>query len=87
MGDIVSLVERVQENVDQAEAERTAQRMMENRFTLEDFRSQLDQIKRMGPISPAVGMIPGAGQMAGRRRRSTGGDEADRGDHRLDDAR
>ena len=65
MGDIVSLVERVQENVDQAEAERTAQRMMENRFTLEDFRSQLDQIKKMGPIGQLVGMIPGAGQMAG----------------------
>jgi signal recognition particle subunit SRP54 len=65
MGDIVSFVERVQENVDQDEAERTAQRMMENRFTLEDFRSQLNQIKKMGPIGQLVGMIPGASQMAG----------------------
>src|SRR6187397_1903411 len=47
MGDIVSLVERVQETVDQEEAERNAERMMENRFTLEDFRSQLNQIKKM----------------------------------------
>jgi signal recognition particle subunit SRP54 len=38
---------------------------MENRFTLEDFRSQLNQIKKMGPIGQLVGMIPGAGQMAG----------------------
>jgi signal recognition particle subunit SRP54 len=65
MGDIVSLVERVQETVDADEAERTAQRLMENRFTLEDFRSQLNQIKKMGPIGQLVGMIPGAGQMAG----------------------
>src|SRR5688572_32692784 len=65
MGDIVSLVERVQETVDQEEAERAAQRLMENRFTLEDFRSQLNQIKKMGPIGQLVGMIPGAGEMAG----------------------
>jgi signal recognition particle subunit SRP54 len=65
MGDILSLVERVQENVDQAEAERVAQRMIESRFTLEDFRSQLQQIKKMGPIGQVLQMIPGAGQMAG----------------------
>ncbi len=65
MGDILTFVERVQENVDQAEAEATAKRMMENRFTLEDFRDQLNQIKKMGPIGQLVGMIPGAGQMAG----------------------
>jgi signal recognition particle subunit SRP54 len=65
MGDVLSLVERVQENVDQVEAERVAQRMMESRFTLEDFRSQLQQIKKMGPIGQVLQMIPGAGQMAG----------------------
>ena len=65
MGDIVSFVERVQETVDQDEAERAAQRLMENRFTLEDFRSQLNQIKKMGPIGQLVGMLPGASQMAG----------------------
>ena len=65
MGDILSLVERVQESVDQDEAERVAQRMMEQRFSLEDFRSQLTQIKKMGPIGQVLSMIPGAGQMAG----------------------
>ncbi|HSK92879.1 MAG TPA: signal recognition particle protein [Candidatus Angelobacter sp.] len=65
MGDILSLVERVQENVDQAEAEAAAQRLMENRFTLEDFRSQLEQIKKMGPIGQLLQMVPGAGDMAG----------------------
>ena len=65
MGDILSFVERVQENVDQTEAEAAAKRMMENRFTLEDFRSQLEQIKKMGPIGQLLQMGPGAGQMAG----------------------
>jgi signal recognition particle subunit SRP54 len=65
MGDILSLVERVQENVDTEEAERVAQRMMESRFTLEDFRSQLQQVKKMGPIGQLLQMVPGAGQMAG----------------------
>ena len=65
MGDVLSFVERVQENVDQAQAEDAAKRLMENRFTLEDFRSQLDQIKKMGPIGQLLQMVPGAGQMAG----------------------
>jgi signal recognition particle subunit SRP54 len=65
MGDILSLVERVQETVDRDEAERVAQRVMEARFTLEDFRSQLAQMKKMGPIGQLIGMIPGAGQLAG----------------------
>ena len=65
MGDILSFVERAQETVDQAEAERVAQRLMESRFTLDDFRSQLAQVKKMGPIGQLLGMIPGAGQLAG----------------------
>jgi signal recognition particle subunit SRP54 len=65
MGDVLSLVEKVQETVDQAEAEAAAKRLMENRFTLEDFRSQLEQIKKMGPIGQLLQMVPGAGQMAG----------------------
>jgi len=65
MGDILSFVERVQENVDQEQAEAAARRMMENRFTLEDFRDQLEQIKKMGPIGQLLQMVPGAGQMAG----------------------
>ena len=65
MGDILSLVERVQETVDQQEAERVAQRMMQSRFTLEDFRSQLNQVKKMGPIGQVLQLIPGASQMAG----------------------
>ncbi len=65
MGDILSLVERAQENIDQAEAERAAERMMQARFTLEDFKSQLQQVKKMGPIGQVLQMIPGASQIAG----------------------
>ena len=76
MGDVLSLVERVQETVDRDEAERVAKRMMEARFTLDDFRSQLRQIKKMGPIGQVLEMIPGRrtdgrGGPAGRRRRSS----------------
>ncbi len=65
MGDIVTLVERAEEGMDRAEAERAAQRLMESRFTLEDFRSQIQQVKRMGPIDQLVQLIPGASGFAG----------------------
>jgi len=65
MGDIVGLVERAQEHVDREEAERAAQRLMESRFTLEDFKSQLQQVKKMGPIGELLKMVPGAGNLAG----------------------
>ncbi|MDP9250426.1 MAG: signal recognition particle protein, partial [Chloroflexota bacterium] len=65
MGDVVSLVERVQETVDREESERLAERMLDARFTLEDLRSQLRQVQKMGPIGQLLGMIPGAGQLAG----------------------
>ncbi len=78
MGDILSLVERVQENVDREEAEAVAQRMFDARFTLEDFRSQLQQIKKMGPIGQVLQMIPGAGQMAGAAQAAVDGGELKR---------
>jgi signal recognition particle subunit SRP54 len=65
MGDIVTLVERAQEGVDREEAERAAQRILESRFTLEDFRSQLQQVKRMGPIGQLLQMVPGGAGLAG----------------------
>jgi signal recognition particle subunit SRP54 len=64
MGDVLSLVERVQENVDQRVAERAAQRLQDARFDLEDFRVQLREVKKLGPIGQLLGMIPGAGHLA-----------------------
>jgi signal recognition particle subunit SRP54 len=78
MGDVLSLVERVQETVDREEAERVAQAMMDNRFSLEDFRSQLTQIKKMGPIGQIMSMIPGAGQIAGAAQAAVDGGELKR---------
>ena len=63
LGDIVGLVERAGETIDQDEAEKLAKRMMRGVFTLEDYASQLKQISKMGSISSILGMLPGMGQM------------------------
>ncbi len=59
MGDVVTLVEKVQEQVDEKKAEKLEQRLRRNEFTLEDFRDQLRQIKKMGPLKDVLSMIPG----------------------------
>ncbi len=60
MGDVVSLVEKAQKEFDQDEAEKLQKKIKSDKFDLEDFRQQLQQIKSMGNISDLVGMIPGA---------------------------
>lgn len=59
MGDVLSLIEKVEAEVDRKEAERLAQRVAKDKFTLEDLRSQLLQVKKMGPMSQIVNMLPG----------------------------
>jgi signal recognition particle subunit SRP54 len=59
MGDVVSLVERAQESIDEGQAERMAEKMRKADFNLEDFLSQMQQVKRMGSMQSIVGMIPG----------------------------
>lgn len=63
MGDIVSFVERAQEQFDEKEAERIEKKIKKNTFDFNDFMSQIGQIKRMGNIKDLIGMIPGAGKM------------------------
>jgi len=63
LGDIVGLVERASETIDQGEAEKLAKKMMRGVFTLEDYASQLKQISKMGSISSILGMLPGMGAM------------------------
>jgi len=63
MGDVLSLIEKVEAEVDQKEAARLADRVAKDKFTLEDLRAQLLQVKKMGPLSSLVGMIPGAGKI------------------------
>jgi signal recognition particle subunit SRP54 len=64
MGDVVTLVEKAQAVVDQKEAEEQAKRMLEARFTLDDFYTQLQQVKKMGPLGDLLKMIPGMGQLS-----------------------
>ncbi|HYM62790.1 MAG TPA: signal recognition particle protein [Thermoanaerobaculia bacterium] len=61
MGDVLSLIEKVEAEVDRKEAQRLAERVAKDKFTLEDLRSQLQQVKKMGPLSQLVGMLPGMG--------------------------
>ena len=58
-GDIVSLVEKAQEQVDEKEAEKLQKKLLSNKFDFEDFLSQIRMIKKMGSLSSIIGMIPG----------------------------
>ena len=60
MGDVVSLVEKAQETIDQKEAERLAEKMRKADFNLEDFLAQMQQVKKMGSLGSIVSMLPGA---------------------------
>ena len=64
MGDILTLVERAQEHVDEKEAEAQARKLLESRFTFDDFYKQLQQVKKMGPIGDLLKMMPGMGGLA-----------------------
>ena len=62
MGDIVSLVEKAQEQFDEVQAARLEKRIRKNQFDFEDFKAQLQQIKKMGNLKDLMGMIPGVGK-------------------------
>ena len=62
MGDITSLVEKAQEQFDAAEAEKLEKKIRKNQFDFEDFKTQLQQIKKMGNLKDLMGMIPGIGK-------------------------
>lgn len=58
MGDVLSLVEKAQQTVDQQQAEELARKLRDDTFTLEDFRNQLRQLRSMGPLDQILGMLP-----------------------------
>ena len=62
MGDITTLVEKAQAQFDEAEAKKLEKKIRKNQFDFEDFKQQLEQIKRMGNIKDLLGMIPGVGK-------------------------
>jgi signal recognition particle subunit SRP54 len=61
MGDVVSLVEKAQQEVSEEEAQRLSDRMAKGEFSLDDFLSQLKTIRRMGPLKQILGLLPGVG--------------------------
>ena len=63
MGDIISLVEKATEVIDEKEAEKAAKRMQQGKFDLEDFLSTMKQVKKLGPLEKLIKMIPGAQKM------------------------
>jgi len=62
MGDVLTLIEKAEQQMDREEAEADAKRMMSGKFTFEDFLKQMQMIKKMGPLSGLLGMIPGLGK-------------------------
>lgn len=63
MGDIISLVEKASEAIDEKEAEKAARKMQSGKFDLEDFLKQMKQIKKLGPLENLIKLIPGASKM------------------------
>jgi signal recognition particle subunit SRP54 len=59
MGDVLTLIEKAEANLDREQAEVTLDRLQQGQCTLEDFLDQMQQVKKMGPLSGLVGMIPG----------------------------
>jgi signal recognition particle subunit SRP54 len=65
MGDVLSLIEKAQVNFDEDEARKLQKKMTTNKFDLEDFLGQIQQIRKMGPLGDIMKMLPGAGKMKG----------------------
>jgi len=65
MGDVLSLIEKAERGLDREEAERLAQRIARQQFTLEDLRDQLRQLRRMGPLAQVLEMLPKVGPLRG----------------------
>jgi signal recognition particle subunit SRP54 len=63
MGDVLSLIEKVGQEIDQKQAEDTQRKILDNDFTLEDFRDQLRQLRKLGPLESIISMLPGMGQL------------------------
>jgi signal recognition particle subunit SRP54 len=81
MGDVLSLVERAQEVVDEKQAARMEEKLRKAQFTLEDFLEQIQQVQKMGPMGQLMSMIPGMGGMANQAQEAV-----DRGDLRRVEA-
>ncbi len=67
MGDVLSLIEKVEETIDQKKAEEMQRKLIDNEFTLDDFRDQIKQIRKLGPLESLLGMMPQLGPLKGMK--------------------
>ena len=81
MGDILTLVERAQEHVDQKQAAKLEEKMRKGAFTLDDMLDSMQQMQKMGPLGQVMSMIPGMGNLAGEAQAAV-----DRGDLKRTEA-
>jgi signal recognition particle subunit SRP54 len=77
MGDVLSLVEKAQASVDAGKAEEMVRKLRENSFSLEDFRDQLAQVRKMGPLDQIMGMLPFGKMLKGAGPKDLEGEQAD----------
>ncbi|MGE5567954.1 MAG: signal recognition particle protein [Rhodospirillales bacterium] len=63
MGDVLSIIEKVEEQIDQKKAEEMQRKLLENEFTLEDFRDQIRQLRKLGPLESILSMMPQVGML------------------------
>lgn len=75
MGDVLSLVEKAQEVIDHKEAEKSARKMMNNEFTLEDFLSQIQSLKKLGGLESMMKFLPGMGELSKQMKNMTPPDD------------
>ncbi len=71
MGDVLSLIEKAEQQVDEKEAADLQEKLKKDQFTLEDFLTQMKQVRKMGPLSGMLGMLPGMGAMKQLKTRRT----------------
>jgi signal recognition particle subunit SRP54 len=67
MGDVLSIIEKVEETIDQKEAVEMQRKLIENEFTLEDFRDQIRQLRKLGPLESILNMMPDIGPLKGMK--------------------
>ena len=86
MGDVLSFIEKAEQSVDEDEAKELERKLRKNQFTLEDFLDQLKRVRKMGPLTSILGMIPGlAGHQLSKMQVDDKRARPRRGDHPVDD--
>ena len=86
MGDVMTLVEKAERQMDERQAAELERKIRKEQFTLDDFLEQMQQVRNMGPLGNLLKMMPGVGQQLGNAERRREGARPARGDHPVDDA-